>query len=230
MTGRAAHEELEQLLAMVAHDLRTPIGTIQITAEKWERAGDRKDLRRDAALIVRSAKRIERLLRDLLEAAHADSGSLRVEVATIDVVPVLRQAFEAAAGVAGRRALRLEMPESPVLAVCDAERVLQVLDNLLGNALKFTRDDGGVVVRLERTDDEIRIAIEDDGPGIDASRLPGLFDRRWERRERDEREGWGLGLPIAKALVVAQGGRIWVESARGSGSRFAFALRAPPGE
>ncbi len=216
---------------MVAHDLRTPLGTIAITAEKWEHTpAAPAELRRDGGVIVRCARRIERLLRDLLEAAHVDSGRLRVDVATHDLLPLLEQAIDAAMHRAGQRRLRLEAPAGPALAVCDAERVLQVLDNLLGNALKFTPETGTIALRLVELPGEVVVSVEDDGPGIEPRRLHGLFDRRWRCRERAPGEGWGLGLPISKGLVAAQGGRIWVESARGRGTRFSFSLRSPSTE
>jgi signal transduction histidine kinase len=122
---------------------------------------------------------------------------------------------------------------------CDRERALQVLSNLLGNAVKFTPEGGAVtcVVSTEREDEgAVRFVVRDTGPGIPAAQLSRLFDRYWQARET-QRLGTGLGLFIARGIVEAHGGRIWVESEVGRGSSFAFTLprkdtrdRDPPGE
>ena len=108
----------------------------------------------------------------------------------------------------------------------DRERLCQVLSNLMGNAVKFTPDRGRVVLRARRRAGEIQISIEDTGPGILAENLPYIFDRFWQA-DRKSRSGTGLGLPIAKSIVEAHGGRIWVESTLGHGSTFHFTLPFP---
>jgi signal transduction histidine kinase len=108
-------------------------------------------------------------------------------------------------------------------ALFDSARILQVISNLVGNAVKFTPMQGRVSIRCERATDEVRFAITDTGPGIPPEQLPHIFGRFWQANARDRR-GVGLGLPIAKGIVEAHGGRIWVESKPGAGSTFYFTL------
>lgn len=238
------HEEVvdavasrEQFLAVVSHDLRGPLGAIQMTASLLARLappdafGDR--VRRGSDSIVRSTKRMASLLTDLVDAAAIDAGRLAVSVKPNDARLLLDEARDELEPFALEKRVTLsaesEAREVPVL--CDRERTLQVLSNLVTNAIKFTAMGGGgdvkrVVARVERRGGEVLVAIEDTGPGIAPENLPRLFERFW--RERAEgRAGSGLGLFIARALVEAQGGRIWAESAPGRGAAFRFTLPAP---
>jgi signal transduction histidine kinase len=108
-------------------------------------------------------------------------------------------------------------------AVCDRERVLQVLGNLIGNAIKFTPERGAVQISAETFDDEVLFAVRDTGVGVSAKQLPHVFDRFWQATPKT-RLGSGLGLTIAKGVVEALGGRIWVESRPGDGTTFFFTL------
>ena len=115
-------------------------------------------------------------------------------------------------------------PEPPsVIVQADRERLLQMMDNLVGNALKFTPRSGRVSIGACVDGDELRVSVADTGPGIPEEERERLFDRFWQARDADRR-GLGLGLHIAKAIAEAHGGRLWVESTVGSGSTFYFAM------
>jgi signal transduction histidine kinase len=132
------------------------------------------------------------------------------------------EAFEARAAEQGI-ALVLD-PEPPnVIVQADEERVLQLIDNLVGNALKFTPSGGQVSIGAFIDNNELRVTVTDTGPGITEEQRARLFDRFWQARGADRR-GLGLGLPIAKGIAEAHGGRLWVESTLGSGSTFLFAM------
>ena len=105
----------------------------------------------------------------------------------------------------------------------DAQRILQVLSNLLGNAARFTPPGAEIKVRAQRADDQVVFSVADSGPGIPAEHLPHIFDRFWQAR-RTGRHGIGLGLAIVKGIVEAHGGRVWAESELGVGSTFFFTL------
>jgi signal transduction histidine kinase len=128
--------------------------------------------------------------------------------------------------VAAASALHLEseIPEALPRVLVDPARIQQVLSNLVGNAIKFTPRDGRVTVRVELDADGVRVAVVDTGPGIAPEQLPHIFGRFWQGK-RSDRRGLGLGLAIAKAIVEAHGGRIWVESTVGEGSTFYFTVR-----
>src|SRR5690606_23781365 len=139
-----------------------------------------------------------------------------------DAATVLKGIDESFRVIAAERSLQLELhcigPEPPTIRA-DRDRLLQALGNLVGNAVKFTPEGGRVGVYVERAGDEVRFEVRDTGPGIPAAQLPHLFDRFWQARHSG-RHSVGLGLSIAKGIVEAHGGRIWVESEEGAGARF----------
>ncbi len=231
LAQRAARAR-EDLLAIVSHDLRIPLTTITMVATKVRRSpATDEGTRRDADTILRNLRRMERLIRDLLDCSRLETGRLRVEVGRCKLVELLSQAVEAARPLAGTRAVCLEGPseERGPLVCCDKQRVLQVLDNLIGNALKFTPEQGTVTVRVEVRDqtNDARVVVTDTGCGIAPEHVPHLFEQYWQGRGGDPfdaRRGVGLGLFITKGLVEAQGGVVAVESRLGAGSAFSFTL------
>jgi PAS domain S-box-containing protein len=232
--AEAASRMRQDLVAIVSHDLRNPLSAITTSVALLERA-----LPADAAArapkyvetIARSAERMGRLISDLLDVASIDAGRLSVEPVTRDVEALLGDAIEMLRPVAAGKSIRLDAEPlaRPLSVHADQERVLQVLSNLLGNAVKFTREGGAIGVRAETSDALVRISVVDTGPGISPEQMPHLFDRYWQAT-KDGRLGIGLGLSIAKGIVEAHGGRIWAESTPGKGSTFHFTLpAAPPG-
>ncbi|HWN71200.1 MAG TPA: ATP-binding protein, partial [Haliangium sp.] len=183
--------------------------------------------RRDAERILRNTRRMEHLIRDLLDFSQIEAARLAVEKAPHRLEDILRQAVETAQAVASTQAIEIELAEDegfPML-LCDRERTLQVLGNLLGNAIKFTPTRGRVLVGAMVREREVVISVADTGCGIPAHEIPNLFERYWQSKRRSNRHhGVGLGLFIAKALVEAQGGGIWVDSQVGHGSCFSFTL------
>jgi signal transduction histidine kinase len=128
--------------------------------------------------------------------------------------------------------LRAEIADNVSTVSADSARLLQVLSNLVGNAIKFTPKGGFITIRIEPLGDELRFAVSDTGPGIPPDQLPHIFGRFWQANRKDRR-GIGLGLAIAKGIVEVHGGRIWVESQLGEGSNFYFTIpvkRVPQGE
>jgi signal transduction histidine kinase len=167
------------------------------------------------------------MIDDLLDISRIEAGRLAIDPAPEPVGPIVREAIETHRASAEEHGIelgfRLDDPLPPVIA--DRDRVLQVLGNLLANAVKFTPAGGRVEVGASREGEEVRWWVEDSGPGIPPEHLPHLFDRFWQAR-RSHRRGLGLGLAIVKGLVEAHGGRVWVESEPGRGSRFQFTLPA----
>jgi len=124
--------------------------------------------------------------------------------------------------------ISLEVDPAVRTAWCDRRRLLQVFDNLIGNATKFTQHGGRIVVRVAVKDEEVMFSVMDTGIGIAPDALPHVFDRFWQATTRSRRLGAGLGLPITKGIVVAHGGRIGVESEVGRGTTFSFTIPASP--
>jgi signal transduction histidine kinase len=230
---RQAAEELararEQVLAVVAHDLRNPLSTILGAASLLEDpTQDAREIRETLALIHRAVDRMNRLIGDLLDVTRLEVGRLVLEQEPIAVRDLLAQTLESWEATATSRGLSFEIdPVSEGLAVfADGSRVLQVLDNLVGNAVKFSDAGGRIAVRATRGEGsttEVRFSVSDTGPGIPPEVLKELFQRFWQANAADRR-GIGLGLAICKGIVEAHGGRIWCESQLGHGARFTFTL------
>ncbi|HEU0302866.1 MAG TPA: PAS domain S-box protein, partial [Longimicrobium sp.] len=230
---RHAVQTRDQVLAYVAHDLRSPLGGIGLLAEMLIRVpGTEEERRRSLDAILQAARQIDRLIQDLLDASRLQAGRLRLHPAAEAVGPVVRESvlvLGPAAAQAGVE-LRLDVPERVPSVLADRDRLLQVLSNLLGNAIKFTPPGGTITLGVRPAEGAMVFSVADTGRGIEAADLPRLFDRFWQA-ERTREGGAGLGLAIAKGLVEAHGGRIWAGSRPGRGSTFWFTLPlagAPP--
>jgi PAS domain S-box-containing protein len=218
----------DDLLAMVSHDLRNPLNIIVMAATRIEHlaSSDVADpSRRPARIIIKAAERMTRLVSDLLDLSKLEAGQpLPLDLETHDVVELVREAIEALAPVAQAKRITLMVEPGPNTHVrCDGDRVQQVLSNLIGNALKFTHAGGSIAVRSRVKASEVVVSVCDTGIGIAPAQLPNIFDRYWQNDGQPER-GAGLGLYIAKAIVTAHGGSIWVDSAQEVGSNFHFSL------
>jgi PAS domain S-box-containing protein len=218
----------EEILAVVSHDLRNPLSSISVNAAMiGDLSGNDVDgvrIRRLAIAARRSTVRMRRLIDDLLDFASIEAGRLSLAEAAHEIGDIVSEAVEMMQPLAAERHVTLEVVGERGLSVlCDRERVLQVLSNLLGNAVAFSRPSGVVRIGIERGEHESRIFVTDDGPGIPAEQLPHIFDRYW-RGERRGRGGAGLGLAIVKSIVEAHGGRVWAESPPGQGATFHFSL------
>ncbi|MDI1445358.1 GAF domain-containing protein [Polyangium sp. 6x1] len=224
--SQAAVRAREDLLAIVSHDLRNPLFAIKLGATQIGRhAGQDAQIMNKTALILRSADRMDRMIRDLLDASRIETGGLALSVGREDVCAVVREALEHFRPLATPKGIQIEeaLPQGALLARIDRERVLQVLWNLVGNAIKFTPEGGLVTLCLARDGSFARIDVADSGPGIRSDHLPHVFDRYFHA-ETNKASGTGLGLFIADGLVRAHGGTIHVESEPGVGARFWFTL------
>jgi signal transduction histidine kinase len=176
-------------------------------------------------VIQRSATRANRLIQDLLDVARIQAGGLAVDPVAVDVRSLVNEAMEAATPLANAAQIRVSADTTSELpsVASDRERVLQVFANLIGNAIKFTPRGGEIRILSSLENGEVRFTVADTGPGIPAEHLDHVFDRYWQAKST-AKLGAGLGLSIAKGIVEAHGGRIWVESSPGSGAEFNFTL------
>jgi signal transduction histidine kinase len=221
----------DEVLAVVSHDLKAPLGAIRLSGDALTRLAARTpEVGRHAARIVSSTEHMERLIHDLLDAASIDAGRLSVERMRQSAEDVAREALDrvqAAADAAGVRVSLAVAGGGPFPVSCDRGRILQALGNLLVNAVNATARGGSVTLEVRSAPDAVVLGVRDTGIGIDPDELPHLFDRF--RRGRTARyRGSGLGLTIAKGIAEAHGGSIRVESRPGEGSLFELVL--PQGE
>jgi len=219
----------EELLGIVAHDLRNPLSAILLRAFSIERGdGDQKTIRA-AASIHSTCKHMAFLTQSLLDAASVEAGRMSVAAGRVSVETVMADTLEVFSLVANEKRIRLEQDVTPnTLDVwADRERLLQVLSNLMGNALKLTPEGGTVRISAHSVRGRMKFEVRDSGPGIAPEHLPHLFEQYWKSDPRG-RKGTGLGLYIAKGIVEAHHGHIWVESTPGKGSSFQFELSLPP--
>jgi signal transduction histidine kinase len=235
LTGERAHADVliaarDEFLATVSHDLRSLLGGLALNAGlllKHAPEGEQgEQLRRYAGTSQRLVGRMNRLVNDLLDMASIEAGKLALLPEEIDVAQILRDTVEAFAPIASAKRITLDAEPAmrPLHARVDGDRILQVLANLVSNAIKFTRTGGRVSIRIGIEKSELHFTVSDTGIGIPDDALVSVFERF--RRFSDEHRGLGLGLHISKFLVEAHGGRLWVESKLGKGSTFHFALPA----
>jgi signal transduction histidine kinase len=233
LTERARSDDAlsnrDNFLGLVSHDLRNLLGGIVLNAELLAaRAPENEDGSQTlvaTARIQRYAARMNRLIGDLVDVASIDAGKLALTPAPGDATALIAEAvdtFQAAASAKGV-SLQSERVECPLLAEFDHDRMLQVLANVITNAIKFTSEGGSIRIRSECSGEELRFSISDTGSGIPGNLLEAIFERFWQVGKNDRR-GVGLGLFISRCIVEAHGGRIWAESKPGEGSTICFTL------
>ena len=221
-----------EFLSIVSHDLRGPLTTISGFASLIEQQAPPDEtghrIRGWADRVRRSVSVMERLIRDLLDFNSFEDGQLRVAAECLDIRPLIHGAIDAFHGAALAKGVSLEaeLPDDPVVVKHDPHRMLQVLSNLLHNAIKFTREGGSIRIRAARAGSSAVVSVADTGVGIPDSELTAVFER-FRQLDRSDRTGLGLGLYISRWIVEAHGGRIWAESQVGVGTTFHIRL---PGE
>jgi PAS domain S-box-containing protein len=225
--AQQATKARDDVLAVVAHDLRNPLNTVTMAIGLMleNTPVERTQERRQVEIVRRAADRMNRMIQDLLDVKRMESGRLAIDLRPEDVDVIINDMIEMLRPLAVGSSIALEanVPEGlpPVLA--DSARIQQVLSNLVGNAVKFTPRDGRITVCAEQMEGEIRFGVIDTGPGIPPEQVPHIFGQFWQASSSDRR-GIGLGLAIAKGIVEAHKGTIWVESHVGLGSTFYFTL------
>lgn len=237
LTERARSDDAlahrDDFMGMVSHDLRNLLSGIVMNAMLLsEEATESDEGRRTVAgmkRIERYAARMKRLIGDLVDVVSIDAGKLAMDPQSVDASALITEAVDVFAQAASQGGITLESRTivPAVMAQLDHERMLQVLANLISNALKFTPRGGTVGVRGERVEDELRFSVSDTGAGIPGDMLEAVFERFTQVGKNDQR-GLGLGLYISKCIIDAHGGKIWVESKLGEGSAFHFTLPVSP--
>jgi signal transduction histidine kinase len=231
LAAERASRQREDVLAIVSHDLKNPLSTVRLSVAVLQRKlpalpEEARGMRKQVEAIERAVNLMQGLITRLLDAARLDAGqALAVEPRPEDLTALVTEALAVIEPLAADKGLRLELHLTPGLqAPCDRDRILQVLANLLGNAVKFTPGGGTLSVEAIRLDGAARVAVRDSGPGIPEAQRARIFERHWQAGGQDARQGSGLGLYIAQGIIAAHGGHIEVQSVSGQGSTFAFTL------
>jgi len=229
---KAMYEMQKEFTSTVSHELRTPLSSIKMAIDliSQETVGkineEQKDILRRAK---RETDRLKRLIDDILDLTKVEAGKLQMSFVAQDIHPVIEQVIESQQDVAKARGLYLRTDFDPKVPhiVFDSDRMVQILNNLISNAIKFTKQ-GGITVKTEdrSPEDHIQISVIDTGKGIAEEDIPKLFQKfqQLESAEENEEGGTGLGLAICKEIIGRHGGKIWVESKPGEGTSFNFIL------
>ena len=229
------HADLElitrdQFLTIVSHDLKNSIVAISMVARVMRSslskdAVDAVSLLKNLRIIDQTATGMDRMISDLLDVERMAHDKLQLKLEKVDLRALLQECVELFSSVVSSKSfsMTLDTAPEPVFAEIDHDRVLQVLSNLVGNSLKFTPDGGTVRLSVQKQETEVEMSVTDNGPGIPKQTQVQIFER-FSQLKINDRRGLGLGLFIAKWIVEAHKGRIWVTSDSGKGSTFSFTL------
>ncbi|TWI69275.1 light-regulated signal transduction histidine kinase (bacteriophytochrome) [Pseudoduganella lurida] len=220
-------QEKENMVHMVSHDIRNPLGVIQMTWDMLQQESAASPAVRTQLIArgIRATDSMERLVTSILDLARQQRTSVPAPTHAERAQALVQEAVELAQPLAERAGLSLTAAyeSAPLLVSCQRARVEQVLGNLISNALKFTPAGGAVTVAVQRQAGETVFTVTDTGIGIPADLLPRVFDRLVQGPVNTHL-GIGLGLSIVKGIVEQEGGRVWVDSTAGSGTTFSFTL------
>ncbi len=229
------NQQKNRLLGMAAHDLRSPLGVIMTYAEFLlaDAAGVLTAQQLEFLSTIRETSRfMARMVTDMLDVTAIEAGQLRLDRSSVDLVSLTEHNVALNRVLAARKEIGIEFdaPLSGEMLQIDAGKVEQVLNNLIGNAVKFSHRGTTVVVRLDVSPTEVTVSIQDQGQGIPAGEIPKLFRPfgTTSVRGTDGEPSTGLGLAIVRRMIEGHGGRIWVESVVGTGSTFFFSLPCDP--
>jgi signal transduction histidine kinase len=219
----------DSLVHMVVHDLRSPLAAISASLEviKWDAEEQhRVELASDVEMALHATRTIIRLVNSVLDVSKMEGAEMRLQFALCDVAAVARESVDELESLVGSRRLVRDWPDEPVMALVDRDVVARILQNLLGNALKFTPATGVITVSVEANDDMVRVAVSDTGPGIPREYRERVFEKfgQVEAASGGQKFSTGLGLTFCRLAVEAHHGRIGVDSEIGRGSTFWFVL------
>lgn len=223
-------EASDDLLAIVSHDLKSPLTAIQLSSgiilRKADSSAEGERLRKQIGIVQQSTKNMHTLIDGLLDRAAIEGAKMMIHRGTHDANRLLAETVDSFQVLAGQKRQKvLAYCPEPMSVRCDRDRVLQVFANLTGNAIKFTPNEGTITIGAKRARGGFaRFYVADSGPGIGHEDLPHVFERFWRSKRAKSASGTGLGLAIAKGIVEAHGGEISVESTFGKGAVFSFTL------
>ncbi|HEY2027540.1 MAG TPA: HAMP domain-containing sensor histidine kinase [Gemmatimonadaceae bacterium] len=234
---RQAIRSRDEMMGIVSHDLRNPANAVKMLArsilEVERRQGRSSGVAESVQIIQQAAEQIDSLIQDLLDITRLEAGRLAVAPKPVDPEWLVSRSVDALRPLAEAGQVSLQADVAPDVDElhADPDRLLQLLSNLIGNAIKFTPAGGRVTVTVRRTAEGVLFMVADNGQGIPVAQLPHVFDRFFQSAGSTTlgvRHGAGLGLPIARGIVEAHHGQIWIESAEGAGTTVRFVLPSAP--
>ncbi len=222
-----AVKRLREFISLLAHELRTPLTSIRESLSLLldEIPGRINEEQREfLSLAKEDIERLSRLIKDVSDLARMEEGELACQPNELDIGKMIDDCIRGMKALAEKKGLALEgrVPENLPRAYADKDRLKQVLTNLIDNAIKFSPQDGKISLEVVNSEENLQISVADQGKGIPEEERKKIFDKFYQVKRKGE--GIGLGLSIVKGVVEAQGGRIWVESQPGKGSKFIFTL------
>ena len=227
----------DDMIGIVSHDLRNPANAVKMLVKSILGGNARHLIPADVAdrlrIVHQAAEQMDALIQDLLDMTRMEGGALTVSAKAVDADWLVARSVEALRPLAeaAQVSLSTSLDEEPLTLLVDPDRVLQLLSNVVGNAIKFTPAGGSVSLSVHATPDGALFAVKDTGIGIASAQLECVFDRFTQlptAQGLGPRHGAGLGLPISRGIVEAHGGRIWIESQAGDGTLVQFLLPASP--
>lgn len=226
-TVRASLRSRDEMLGVVSHDLRNPVAAVKMLSRTLLAAGesDRTQAHESIELIFQAAEQMDALIRDLLDVNRLDAGKLAISAVPVEPSVLLTDSLQTLRPLVEEKGIALDLQIETALpkVAADRDRIQQTLSNLVGNAIKFSPAGSKIVVVARNDSESVVFSVLDGGRGIAAGDLPRIFDRYWQS-SRTDRQGAGLGLAIAKGIVEAHGGKIWIESRPGEGTIASFTL------
>lgn len=227
-TAQMATQLRDEVLAIVAHDLKSPLSSITLTTSDMLRSApkpDRRGSRKQLEAIKRGAERMDCLIGDLLDLSSLEAAHLPIRRNEHDLGELLGSAYDTLQPLVRARGLNfvLQRSEGPASVMCDRARILQVMSNLVGNAIEFTPPGGTITIGAQVARNSATLTVTDTGPGVEPRLRSRVFERYWQA-DAGANKGRGLGLYISKGIVEAHGGAIWVDGEPGRGSTFHFTL------
>jgi two-component system sensor histidine kinase/response regulator len=225
---RSTLSQRDDLTHMIVHDLRSPLTIVSGYIDALKRIGAAKFTPTEAKYIAqaeRGADNMREMITTLLDVGRLEAGQMPLRLESHDLGKVAQEAADRFAPVLGNRTLHCEVPPEPFIIRCDADVIRRVLENLISNALKFTKSDGTICVDVEADQDCALISVRDDGPGIPPEQHQHIFEKFGQTEGgAKQRHSTGLGLAFCRLAVDAHAGRIGVKSELGKGSIFWFSL------
>lgn len=229
---RSAHQDTraeltsrDEFLAIVSHDLRNPLGTISMAANILLDKDLPEEAKQMAEMIQRNVEVALRLISDILDMERISTGKLDIRATNTNISDLINNSIKAQSHLAASKsiAIRFMAPDSPVKGYCDPDRIMQVLLNLIDNAIKFTPNEGTITITAKAREHDIQVSVTDTGIGISPDMTEAIFER-FSQLHKHDRRGLGLGLFITRQIILSHGGTLKVMSHVGQGSTFAFAL------
>ena len=228
---RAVDRSKSEFLSIASHEVRTPLTVMKssldilVSSPKFEYTADQRQL---IAFCQESVERLIRLVKDILDVSKIEAGVLSVQFQPTSLNDLIEKCLFWVPQLPGGQGIEVEarLPSEPAMVLADAQRIMQVLENLISNAIKFSKAGGKISIELQEHEREYEVIVSDQGKGIAPEDLGRIFGKFYQVADSATREqgGTGLGLAICKGIVEAHHGKIWAESTLGDGSRFHFSL------